>query len=196
MSGMWTYDSSETSNPTSPTPLSLLPCPFRSPKANPLTHLSLAPSTTPTTPPQVPPEPLEGKFYYDDATTYTGQFVYVLNDGETDVPAGETRPRKRHGKGTLTEGNARYVGDWVNDAMHGEGTFTFPSGATYTGEFQNNQFSGRGKYVWSDGRVYEGQWEENLMHGKGVYTDHKGHAWTGQFYNGVGPGLDLRIDRF
>jgi hypothetical protein len=38
---------------------------------------------------------------------------------------------KRHGVGTYKSGDNEYVGDWKDDAMDGQGKFTFASGAVY-----------------------------------------------------------------
>ena len=37
-----------------------------------------------------------------------------------------------------------YIGDFVNNMMHGEGIYVWPSGRTYEGEFYEN------KMVWDD----------------------------------------------
>jgi hypothetical protein len=51
-------------------------------------------------------------------------------------------------------GSYSYTGDWVNDEMHGQGRFTFASGASYQGCFENNRFQGVGRYTFSDGKLY------------------------------------------
>ena len=38
---------------------------------------------------------------------------------------------KRHGVGTYKSGDNEYVGEWKDDAMDGQGKFTFASGAVY-----------------------------------------------------------------
>lgn len=57
--------------------------------------------------------------------------------------------------GTFTCGGYSYTGDWVDDAMHGQGKFTFASGASYQGCFEHNKFSGQGTYTFPDGKQYQ-----------------------------------------
>lgn len=52
-------------------------------------------------------------------------------------------------------GSYSYVGDWVDDEMHGQGKFTFASGATYHGCFDHNKFHGQGTYTFPDGKQYQ-----------------------------------------
>ena len=96
-------------------------------------------------------------------------------------------------QGTLTTGEYSYTGDFERDVIHGEGTFTFASGASYNGSWTNGVYDGAGTYTWSDGTRYEGAWSKGKMHGEGTYTDKAGHQWTGTYYNGMGPGLE-RLD--
>lgn len=96
-------------------------------------------------------------------------------------------------QGTLTTGEYSYTGDFERDVIHGEGTFTFASGASYKGSWTNGVYDGAGTYTWSDGTRYEGAWSKGKMHGEGTYTDKAGHQWTGTYYNGMGPGLE-RLD--
>ena len=39
----------------------------------------------------------------------------------------------------------RYVGEFVEGKMHGEGTFTWPDGTSYEGQFSNGQMTGEGR---------------------------------------------------
>jgi hypothetical protein len=57
--------------------------------------------------------------------------------------------------GKLTCGSYSYMGDWVDDEMHGQGKFTFASGATYQGCFEHNKFQGEGTYTFPDGKQYQ-----------------------------------------
>lgn len=44
-----------------------------------------------------------------------------------------------------------YVGECKDGKRHGQGTFTFPSGAIYVGEFKDDLFHGRGTITLKDG---------------------------------------------
>ena len=53
--------------------------------------------------------------------------------------------------------------------MHGEGVYSFSSGAEYNGAFAKNKFEGFGTYRWKDGCTYTGEWKDNKMHGKSTF---------------------------
>jgi hypothetical protein len=118
-----------------------------------------------------------GDYVFEGGATYSGQVQ--RRDGVM----------RRHGQGTFADGKFSYNGAWREDAMHGEGTIEFASGATYTGAIAEGRFDGYGVYTWPDGTRYEGEWRCNRMHGEGTYYEPDGHAWSGRFYNGTGPGL-------
>jgi hypothetical protein len=59
----------------------------------------------------------------------------------------------------------KYVGDWLDNNMHGKGVYTWKDGRKYdgkcllkVGEYLNDKKHGFGIYHWADGRRYEGQW--------------------------------------
>lgn len=59
------------------------------------------------------------------------------------------------------------MGDWVDDEMHGQGKFTFASGASYQGCFEHNKFQGEGTYTFPDGKQYQvcgtnADWDKKL----------------------------------
>lgn len=68
--------------------------------------------------------------------------------------------KHRHGTGRHIDGPETYEGEWVDDMMHGKGSFHFASGAMYQGEWFENKFHGYGLYRWADGAVYTGEWRE------------------------------------
>mmetsp|Transcript_23134 Transcript_23134/g.30828 ORF Transcript_23134/g.30828 Transcript_23134/m.30828 type:complete len:135 (+) Transcript_23134:135-539(+) len=105
------------------------------------------------------------------------------------------RARKvKHGQGKITfpgaqngqtqYGSEEYEGMWENDKMHGQGRYTFTSGAEYNGTWSEGRMNGQGKMVYADGTSYEGSWSQNLMHGEGTYIDAEGVSWHGIFVNG------------
>ena len=64
--------------------------------------------------------------------------------------------------GTFTSANGdKYVGEWKDDAPHGQGTSTYITGDKYVGE-------------WKDGK----------KHGQGTYTATNGERLVGYFMNG------------
>ena len=52
-----------------------------------------------------------------------------------------------------------YVGEFQNDEMHGNGTFTFSDGSEYIGEFENGLQHGQGLLLLQDGTKVLGKWE-------------------------------------
>lgn len=45
--------------------------------------------------------------------------IFLLKEGQYMVIGGVKR---RHGAGTHTNGKEKYVGEWLNDSMHGQGS--------------------------------------------------------------------------
>ena len=55
----------------------------------------------------------------------------VTPPAEGEWSTGTDGVMKRHGVGTYKSGDNEYVGEWKDDAMDGQGKFTFASGAVY-----------------------------------------------------------------
>jgi hypothetical protein len=125
-----------------------------------------------------------GVYHFSDGSKYDGQY----SKRTTSDPVNPVII-KRHGFGVYVDNGTVYDGQWQDDAMHGEGSITFDTGASYTGSFLNNQFIGSGVYRWPNGSSYEGYWRSNQMHGEGTYVDASGRRWTGKFYNNAGVDL-------
>ena len=51
------------------------------------------------------------------------------------------------------------MGDFVDDQMHGNGTFTFPDGSEFIGRFANGHQHGVGMIKLADGTEAVGLWE-------------------------------------
>ena len=67
--------------------------------------------------------------------------------------------------------------------MHGQGTWTHPSGDKYVGEWREGKRSGQGTYTYADGRKYVGQYKEN-KEWNGVEYD-KGGKVTATYSEGL-----------
>jgi hypothetical protein len=84
-----------------------------------------------------------------------------------------------------------YVGGFLDDCCHGQGTLTFGKGLTegdkYTGTFANGKRSGPGKYQWANGDVFEGQFDDGIFHGEGVIKFGNGSKFEGNFVHGECP---------
>ena len=77
-----------------------------------------------------------------------------------------------------------YVGDFIADMRHGNGTLTLEDGQCYKGEFLKDNYHGRGEASFPNGDTYEGNYENNLHHGFGVYTFSDGRIESGQYESG------------
>ena len=54
------------------------------------------------------------------------------------------------------------------------GTLTGPSGDKYVGEFKDDQLHGQGTYTFANGDKYVGEWKDDKKHGQGTYTSADG----------------------
>ena len=62
---------------------------------------------------------------------------------------------------TPTQMANKYVGDFKDGEINGQGTFTFADGNKYVGEFKDDVFNGQGTYTFADGTVEEGIWKDD-----------------------------------
>lgn len=116
----------------------------------------------------------KGSFVFNEEFKYDGEWIEDIKIGK----------KMRHGFGKYITGPETYEGNWDFDLMHGQGKFTFSSGAIYTGNFEKNVFSGEGIYKYADGSNYSGFWKDNKMHGKGTFVDRNNAVFSGQYVNG------------
>ena len=88
----------------------------------------------------------------------------------------------KHGKGTMTSSEGLYVGEFKNDLMDGQGTYTFtsPSGGKYVGEWRNDKFHGKGTLTMNDS-TYVGEFNNGHIHGMGMFTTPDGYKYEGQY---------------
>ena len=83
---------------------------------------------------------------------------------------GEFTDGKRTGWGTsMSKHGDIYNGFFMNDRMHGRGTYWFKSmrgSVFYVGEFLENNFHGLGKLLYDDGSTYLGSFVNNSLSSK------------------------------
>jgi len=95
---------------------------------------------------------------------------------------GEIQDNKMHGQGTYTwASGAKYVGEYKDGKRHGQGTYTFPDGRKYVGEYKDGKRHGQGTYTWPDGRKYVGEFKNGKYHGQGTYTSANGAKYVGEW---------------
>lgn len=63
-----------------------------------------------------------------------------------------------------------YDGNWKDDEMDGDGSFSWPDGSSYIGAFSKGQIHGYGTYKWPEGSTYTGDWVRGRMNGRGRFN--------------------------
>lgn len=150
----------------------------------------------------------EGPWEQDQATGDKGATIKYQSG---HVYAGGSLRGRRHGHGRFygapsssaerrVEDRLVYVGQWEEDAMHGDGELRCADGV-YKGQFVRGARSGRGRFDYSkpipgsalpqvakkrgdqpvscaQARFYEGEWAQDQPHGAGTYSDEYGTVFT------------------
>jgi hypothetical protein len=111
----------------------------------------------------------EGNFYNNE---YSGHGQLINCD--KSIYVGEFLSDMFHGNGTYTNKSGIYNGQCEHGRKHGAGNQTFPDNTIYQGRFENNKRHGFGRQTFLNGTVYKGLWENDKKHGKGKLTDDKG----------------------
>ncbi|MDA9822659.1 trypsin-like peptidase domain-containing protein [Paracoccaceae bacterium] len=108
---------------------------------------------------------------------------FIFDNGKKYV--GEFKDSKMHGQGTFiwAEGD-KYVGEFKNNNQHGQGTYTWANGDKYVGEYRNDKRNGQGTFTFVDGNKYVGEYRDNKRNGQGTFTFAGGDKYVGEFKNG------------
>jgi hypothetical protein len=80
---------------------------------------------------------------------------------------------------TSPDGSSTYEGTCYEGKPHGQGKFTFQSGAFYEGEYILGKKHGQGIYKYNSGAIYCGEWKHDKKHGQGVYRLPSGDEYRG-----------------
>ena len=125
----------------------------------------------------------EGSLTSPYGTIYTGVFKDGIFEGksEKDIKyVGEYKDGKMHGQGTQSWADgAKYVGEYKDGKVHGQGTITWVDGGNYVGEWKDDNRHGQGTEIWANGDKYVGELEYNNKNGYGVLTYNDGSAEVG-----------------
>ncbi len=107
-----------------------------------------------------------------------------------DRYVGEFRNGKMHGQGTYYffgesqwKGD-KYVGDYRYGKKHGKGKYTFSDGSEYVGELSNDDMNGHGTFIWANGDKYIGDWKDSVQDGQGITFRKDGRRLEGIYKNG------------
>ena len=136
----------------------------------------------------------KGTLTYPDGKEYSGEWKNGFMDGKGTLVTsnnskivGEFRNDMANGKAifnSVVEGDV-YIGNFVDDQRHGQGTLIFPDGEKYIGEFLYDEKNGYGTNIFSNGDVYMGDWKNDKYHGKGTITYTDGTVKAGIWENGL-----------
>jgi len=126
-----------------------------------------------------------------DRNTYWHNCFGTASNKSGDKYVGEWRDNMLNGQGTETFADGtKYVGELRNGKHNGQGAFTHANGDKYVGQFKDGKYEGQGTYTFTSGEKYVGQHKENNRHGQGTYTFTSGKKYVGEFrdgkYNGKG----------
>jgi antitoxin component YwqK of YwqJK toxin-antitoxin module len=97
---------------------------------------------------------------------------------------------KYHGEGTKYDKNGRveYEGHWRNGLYHGFGKkYDSKGNLEYEGEYQQNHYHGTGKLFRANGTlIYQGELIKGSYNGKGtLYDENEGVVYQGHFTDGL-----------
>ncbi|KAF0976640.1 hypothetical protein FDP41_004539 [Naegleria fowleri] len=149
-----------------------------------------------------------GKIIYQDGSFYEGEF----------------QENEMTGKGTFTEQDRSYTGQFLKSLFCGrgklksryegkeylfEGEFkehqpyngkgsvliSAKTGDYLEGEFRDGQFFGKGRHTFDDGSYYEGDIRNSVCEGKGTVTYPDGSKYTGSFMNDERHGTGVLVMR-
>lgn len=102
---------------------------------------------------------------------YALTFVMLNNmvSAESTLPACEGKDAKKWTncfgtfRGVLDGAGGKYVGEWKDGKLDGQGTFTFFNGEKYVGGWKSDRQHGRGAYIYPDGRSDKGIWKDGKL---------------------------------
>ena len=115
-----------------------------------------------------------------------GTFIWRKGGEATNIAkyVGEWRDNEMHGEGTLTypDGSQHIKGQWDKGQRVGNsGHFQFKAGHSYKGERANSTFNNLGEVSYAEGDKYEGHWAHGERQGQGQYRHAKGDVYHGDW---------------
>jgi hypothetical protein len=84
------------------------------------------------------------------------------------------------GSNTFASGN-KYVGEFKDGKINGQGTYTFASGNIYVGEFKDGKINGQGTYTFANGNKYVGEHKDGKRNGQFTATFADGNKFVGEY---------------
>ena len=116
------------------------------------------------------------------AVSSYGQIIETINYSDGSVYVGEFKDDQLNGQGTFTSADGSvYVGEFKDDQLNGQGTYTSADGGVYVGEYKDNERNGQGAYTSASGNVYVGEYKDGQINGRGTLTSADGDVYVGEF---------------
>ena len=112
------------------------------------------------------------------STFFISISVYALPNCPSD-----TSVRWHNCFGTYAVDGDKYVGEWKDNLLHGQGTYTWSDGSKYVGAYKDGLRNGQGTYTHANGDQYVGAYKNDKYHGRGTFTFANGEKWNGYFMN-------------
>ena len=135
-----------------------------------------------------------------DVSKWSNCFGLITNKGDFSYK-GEFLNGKMHGYGESIDLRAefigrKYVGEFRNDTLNGQGIFSFPDGSIHVGQFKDGKFNGQGTYTWVNGDKYVGEFRDGNRSGQGTLTWVNGEKYVGEWKdsNRSGQGIIYSAD--
>ena len=108
----------------------------------------------------------------DQLKRYHNCFGTITTD-DGSIYVGEWKDNNMHGQGTYTTNEYKYLGEYKEGKKHGQGTFTTSTGNKYVGEYKEGKMHGQGTATFPGGSKYIGEFREGKMHGQGIASSNK-----------------------
>lgn len=117
-----------------------------------------------------------------DPQSYRDKCYGQLISADGTRYVGEFLDNKMHGRGSLTWPDRRqYIGEWRNGKRHGKATALWPDGRKYIGEIRDDKANGHGAFSWPNGNTYVGEWRNDRRNGFGVFSWSDGRKFVGEY---------------
>ncbi len=128
----------------------------------------------------------KGKYTFADGSWYSGEFTDNMKNGvgeyhwsDGSYYYGAYKNDKRHGSEVVTV-------ELTDGMMYtGKNKLVFACGDEYVGDFLDDARTGNGTYTWANGEKYEGAFVNGVLEGTGTYSFSGGSVYTGLFSNGT-----------
>lgn len=119
--------------------------------------------------------------------------------GQSNLPAcqgsDDSKWSNCAGESTLKEEN-NYKGEYLNGKKHGFGVMNVLhpdfKGDKYVGEFKEGMMYGQGTYTYVNGNKYVGEFKDGKRNGQGTFTSANGNKYMGEFKDGKQNGQGIR----